>query len=89
MDTISQRQLRNDSGAILRRVQAGESFVITNNGVEVAQLVPFKSRSSPERDALISSGVLVPRRLGRAVLPVPVASDRDLAADLDADRGDR
>jgi prevent-host-death family protein len=39
-ETIPQRQLRNDSGEILRRVEAGESFVITRNGKPVADLVP-------------------------------------------------
>ena len=35
-ETIPQRQLRNDSGEIMRRVEAGESFVITRNGKPVA-----------------------------------------------------
>jgi prevent-host-death family protein len=39
-ETIPQRQLRNDSGEIMRRVEAGESFVITRNGKPVADLVP-------------------------------------------------
>ena len=39
--TISQRQLRNDSGAVLRAVQAGGSFVITNHGTPVARIVPY------------------------------------------------
>lgn len=38
---ISQRQFRNESGAILRAVEAGESFVITNNGRPVAELRPI------------------------------------------------
>jgi prevent-host-death family protein len=38
--TISQRELRNDSGAIMRRVERGESFVVTRNGVPVADLLP-------------------------------------------------
>lgn len=40
---ISQRQLRNDSGAVLRAVEAGEAFVITNNGRPVAELRPISS----------------------------------------------
>ena len=39
-ETIPQRQLRNDIGEIMRRVEAGESFVITRNGKPVADLVP-------------------------------------------------
>ena len=37
---LSQRQLRNDSGAIMRRVQQGERFTVTRNGVPVADLIP-------------------------------------------------
>ncbi|MDN5932165.1 MAG: type II toxin-antitoxin system prevent-host-death family antitoxin [Pseudonocardia sp.] len=39
-ETIAQRQLRNDSGEIMRRVEAGESFVVTRNGRPVADLTP-------------------------------------------------
>lgn len=46
-ETIAQRQLRNDSGEIMRRVEAGESFVITRNGKPVADLVPHARE--PER----------------------------------------
>ena len=38
--TISQRELRNDSGSIMRRVELGESFTVTRNGSPVADLVP-------------------------------------------------
>ena len=40
---ISQRQLRNESGAVLRAVEAGESFIITNNGRAVAELRPISA----------------------------------------------
>jgi prevent-host-death family protein len=39
-ETIGQRQLRNDNAEIMRRVEAGESFVITRNGKPIADLVP-------------------------------------------------
>ncbi|OLT22261.1 prevent-host-death protein [Pseudonocardia sp. CNS-139] len=39
-ETIGQRQLRNDNAEIMRRVEAGESFVITRNGKPVADLIP-------------------------------------------------
>lgn len=38
--TIPHRELRNNSSAILREVQNGETFEITNNGEVVAVLVP-------------------------------------------------
>ncbi|MHA6630187.1 type II toxin-antitoxin system Phd/YefM family antitoxin [Pseudonocardia sichuanensis] len=42
-ETIGQRQLRNDNAEIMRRVEAGEAFVITRNGKPVADLVPHAS----------------------------------------------
>ena len=36
METVSHRELRNRSGEVLRAVEAGESFTITNGGVPVA-----------------------------------------------------
>jgi prevent-host-death family protein len=39
--TITHRVLRNDSGRILREVQQGQSFIITNNGQPVAALRPM------------------------------------------------
>lgn len=41
---ISQRELRNDSGEIMRRVEAGEAFLVTRNGVPVGELVPVHPR---------------------------------------------
>ena len=35
---ISQRQLRNDSGAIMRGLNDGMSYVVTGNGVPVGEL---------------------------------------------------
>lgn len=46
-EMIAQRQLRNDNAEIMRRVEAGESFVITRNGRPVADLVPHAE--SPRR----------------------------------------
>lgn len=42
--TISHRELRNNSGEVLRAVAAGETFVITNNGEPVAELGPVQRR---------------------------------------------
>lgn len=42
-ERISQRQLRNDSGAILRAVQAGARYIITSNGTEVAEIRPIEA----------------------------------------------
>ncbi|HEX6761391.1 MAG TPA: type II toxin-antitoxin system prevent-host-death family antitoxin [Gaiellaceae bacterium] len=39
---IPQRQLRNDNAAVIAAVAAGESFVVTRNGVPVAELRPVE-----------------------------------------------
>ena len=41
--TISHRELRNNSGEVLRAVAAGETFIVTNNGEPVAELRPVRA----------------------------------------------
>lgn len=42
--TITQRQLRNESGEIMRALDRGEDFVVTRNGVPVGELRPLDRR---------------------------------------------
>ncbi len=42
MSTVASRELRNDTAAVLRRVQAGEEVTITVNGRPVAQLTGLR-----------------------------------------------
>jgi len=42
---ITQRELRNQSGEIMRALDRGESFVVTRNGVPVGELVPLRQRT--------------------------------------------
>jgi len=39
---ITQRELRNESGEIMRRLDEGDSFVVTRNGVPVGELTPLR-----------------------------------------------
>jgi antitoxin (DNA-binding transcriptional repressor) of toxin-antitoxin stability system len=41
---ISQRDLRNNSGEIMRALDRGETFIITRSGVPVGELRPFRRR---------------------------------------------
>ncbi|WP_201732578.1 type II toxin-antitoxin system prevent-host-death family antitoxin [Acidithrix sp. C25] len=41
--TIAQRELRNDNAKVIDEVVAGESFVVTRNGVPVAELLPLRT----------------------------------------------
>jgi antitoxin (DNA-binding transcriptional repressor) of toxin-antitoxin stability system len=51
---LSQRELRNESGAIMRALDRGESFVVTRNGVPVGELTPFRRRRYVSRDAVLA-----------------------------------
>ena len=42
MREITQFELRNDSGAIMRGLDAGETFVVTRNGAAVGELIPLR-----------------------------------------------
>lgn len=44
MDTVPQKELRNQVGEVLRRVERGESLVVTVSGRPVAQLSPILGR---------------------------------------------
>lgn len=45
--TIPHRELRNNSAAVLREVQAGATFEITNHGQVVAVLIPPDNAGLP------------------------------------------
>lgn len=50
---VTQRELRNSSGEIMRGLDRGESFLVTRNGVPVGELAPVRSRQFvPTRTAL-------------------------------------
>jgi prevent-host-death family protein len=39
---ITQRELGNDSGEIMRALDRGESFIVTRNGGPVGELIPLR-----------------------------------------------
>lgn len=51
---ITQRQLRNDSGEIMRALDQGESFVVTRNGVPVGELTPLRRHRFVNADTAIA-----------------------------------
>ncbi len=70
--TISQRELRNDSGEIMRALDRGEDFVVTRNGVPVGELRPARRR-------FVSRELLV-----EALRSAPAIDADRFRADLDA-----
>ena len=61
MRTITQRELRNESAAILRDVQAGQSIIVTRNGTPVAELRPVSPRRFVSRAAIAEAVQTMPR----------------------------
>jgi hypothetical protein len=51
---ITQRELRNDSGDIMRRLDRGESFVVTRNGTPVGELTPLRRHRFVSIDAALA-----------------------------------
>jgi len=69
---ITQRELRNNSGEIMRQLDQGEFFVVTRNGVPVGELSPLRRHRFVRAEAALTAFRGAPR----------VAFDR-LRADLD------
>ncbi|MDN5849717.1 MAG: type II toxin-antitoxin system prevent-host-death family antitoxin [Nitrococcus sp.] len=59
--TINQRELRNASAQVLREVQAGQSIVVTRNGVPVAELRPIQPRRFAPRATLAEAAARMAR----------------------------
>ncbi|HST65350.1 MAG TPA: type II toxin-antitoxin system prevent-host-death family antitoxin [Mycobacteriales bacterium] len=57
---VSQRELRNDSGEILRAVAGGETLIITRNGTPLAELRPLRRRTFVPRAELAVAAVHAP-----------------------------
>ncbi|HEV8624531.1 MAG TPA: type II toxin-antitoxin system prevent-host-death family antitoxin [Acidimicrobiia bacterium] len=70
---ITQRELRNDSGEIMRRLDEGETFIVTRNGVPVGELTPLRRHRFVAAEAALA--------LFRSA---PALDYRTFRADLDA-----
>ena len=87
MDTISHRDLRNNSGRILERVRNGETLAVTNHGEVTALLVP---PHLPAIDQLTAAGrVREPSSPSTLGLRVRLKGKTPTAAVLDDLRGAR
>ncbi|MCX5048967.1 MULTISPECIES: type II toxin-antitoxin system Phd/YefM family antitoxin [unclassified Streptomyces] len=61
MRTITQREFRNNSAAVMDAVEAGETFHIMRNGIEVAELRPLARRRRLSADELVARHRKLPR----------------------------
>ncbi|MEW2381921.1 type II toxin-antitoxin system prevent-host-death family antitoxin [Micromonospora sp. NPDC047707] len=57
---ITQRELRNESGAIMRGVERGESYVITRNGTPIGKLIPLRRRTFVPRAEVMAAFATAP-----------------------------
>jgi prevent-host-death family protein len=62
---LTQRELRNQSGEIMRALDRGESFIVTRNGTPVGELLPIRRRQ------------FVPADVARAVFAGAPQTDAD------------
>ncbi|MER5455707.1 type II toxin-antitoxin system prevent-host-death family antitoxin [Micromonospora sp. NPDC002389] len=79
---ITQRELRNDSGAIMRGVERGDSYVITRNGTPIGKLIPLRRRTFVPRAEVMAAFATAP----------PLDAERfrcDLDSAVDQDPFDR
>jgi antitoxin (DNA-binding transcriptional repressor) of toxin-antitoxin stability system len=58
---ITQRELRNDSGRIMRALDQGKSFIVTRNGVPVGELTPLRRAVFVPVDAAVAAFARAPR----------------------------
>lgn len=61
MRVITQREFRNNSAAVMDSVEAGETFHVTRNGVEVAELRPLARRRRLTAEELVERHKRLPR----------------------------
>ncbi len=77
MKTISHREMRNNSGAMLREVAAGERFLVTNDGLPVAMIIPAPV---DDYERLVAEGVIIPARDPQGWAQLLTVTDADLKA---------
>lgn len=75
---LTQRELRNQSGEIMRALDRGEEFVITRNGAAVGELHPLRRRRFVVADAALAAFAGAPRvDAGRFRKDIDAALDQD------------
>jgi len=77
---INQRELRNQTAAVLRDVQAGETIIVSRNGMPVAELRPIPPRRFVPRAVIAAAARTAP-----PVDPQRFRADLDAVVDQSAD----
>jgi len=58
---ITQRELRNNSGEIMRQLDHGESFIVTRNGTPVGELTPLRRHRFLTAETAVAAFRVAPR----------------------------
>jgi antitoxin (DNA-binding transcriptional repressor) of toxin-antitoxin stability system len=75
---ITQRELRNESGRIMRALDKGKAFIVTRNGVPVGELIPLRQRVFVPTDVALTAFAGAPRiQVGRFRKDVDAVLDQD------------
>jgi prevent-host-death family protein len=61
MKKLTQRELRNNSGEVMRALEDGEDFLITRNGTPIGELRPLRRRQFVPKDVLFELFAGAPR----------------------------
>ncbi len=75
---VTQRELRNRSGEIMRALDRGDRFVVTRRGVPVGELTPVGRHRTVSAAALLEALANLP-----ALDPDRLRADLDAVADQD------
>jgi antitoxin (DNA-binding transcriptional repressor) of toxin-antitoxin stability system len=75
---VTQRELRNDSGCIMRALDKGKSFTVTRNGVPVGELIPVRQRVFVPVETVVAAFAA-----GARVSPKRFRKDVDAVIDQD------
>jgi antitoxin (DNA-binding transcriptional repressor) of toxin-antitoxin stability system len=75
---ITQRELRNESGRVMRGLDKGKSFIVTRNGVPVGELIPVRRRMFVPVESVLTAFAGAPR-----VASGPFRKDVDAVIDQD------
>ncbi|MDP9074571.1 MAG: hypothetical protein M3N98_10430 [Actinomycetota bacterium] len=51
---VTQRELRNESGKIMRGLDEGETFIVTRNGIPVGELAPLRRHRFVAAEAAVA-----------------------------------
>jgi prevent-host-death family protein len=68
METVGAYEVKTHLSGLLKRVEQGESFTITKNGVPIAQLVPIQPVAKPDvQQAIADLLAMRKERAGRGL----------------------